>query len=294
MPLLPEATYCSDSVSHMKHDIWTGLVFRKRTDNRHEVVDLTTMTPEEYAPIEHKKQEKHSVLVHDIRGNEFEYTIEKNGFQYVRDEVPELRDCSDDDEIKKILIPRTEELVRKVTGATKTLTFANRIRCFSTDENKMAASQAPARSVHSDLSIVGAWHLLESVITDPAELATLKKGRVLVINVWRPLKKIRKDPLAVCDWSSVDLKNDWITTRMIFPHGWNELGHLSHGDQQRWHYLSGQTPEEPLIFKQFDSAETGNGGMTVPHTAFEDMETVECEPRLSIEIKMFAFIPDSA
>ena len=158
----------------------------------------------------------------------------------------------------------------------------------------MAASQAPARSVHSDLSIAGAWHLLDSVITDPTELATLKKGRVLVFNVWRPLKTIRKDPLAVCDWSSVDLKNDWISTRMIFPYRWNELGHLSHGDQQRWHYLSGQTPEEPLIFKQFDSAEIGNGGMTVPHTAFEDVDTLGCEPRRSIEIKMFAFTPECA
>ncbi|PWY90412.1 hypothetical protein BO94DRAFT_593231 [Aspergillus sclerotioniger CBS 115572] len=276
----------------MKHDIQTELVFRKRTKNRHQIVDLTTMTPEEYAPIEQTKQEKHSVLVHDIRGEEYKYTLDTNGFQYIRDEVLELRGCSDDEEIKKILLPETEHLVQKITGASRTITFANRIRCFSTDENQMAASQAPARSVHSDFSVAGAWHLLESVITDPTELATLKKGRVLVINVWRPLKTIRKDPLAVCDWSSVDLQNDWISTRMVFPHGWNELGNLCYGEQQKWCYLSGQTPEEPLVFKQFDSAESGNGGMMVPHTAFEDGDTVGCEPRVSIEIKMFAFVPE--
>ncbi|RAK96849.1 uncharacterized protein BO80DRAFT_365256 [Aspergillus ibericus CBS 121593] len=249
------------------------------------------MTPDEYGTIEQAKKEKHLVLVHDIRGEESTYTLAKNGFQYSRDAVPELRDCSDDAEIKKLLVGRSEELVRKITGATRTLTFANRIRCVSVDENRLAASQAPALSVHSDFSITGAWHQLESLVTDPTELETVKKGRVLVINVWRPLKTIRKDPLAVCDWLSVDLTHDWISTRMIFPHGWNELGHLSYGDQQRWYYLSGQTPEEPLIFKQFDSAEVGNGGIAVPHTAFEDVKTVGCEPRVSIEIKMFAFVP---
>ena len=113
-----------------------------------------------------------------------------------------------------------------------------------------------------------------------------------MINVWRPLKEIKKDPLAVCDWTSVDTK-DIVPNRMIFQVGfWNEFGKVNWNEKQQWYTLRSQTPAEPLLFKQFDSKWVEEGGMTVPHSAFVDPNFVDEEARESIEIKMFAFIDE--
>ncbi|KAL1962580.1 hypothetical protein VTN77DRAFT_9373 [Rasamsonia byssochlamydoides] len=277
-----------------KKDIQTELVYWKRLEGRSATIDFTQPGGEQRFAELATYEERHPVRIHDIRGEESNYTLDKNGFQYVRHDVPELDDWSDEEKVKEILIPKTEELVRQVTGATKTIVFAHRIRCLATDEAKRADNRAPAHSVHSDFTPTGALHNLDITIQDPAEVERLLRGRVLAINVWRPLKTITKDPLAVCDWRSVDPQDDWIAERFVFPHGWNELGKVAHSDRHRWYYLRRQQPQEPLLFKQFDSRATDQGGFTVAHSAFVDPEFVDAEPRQSIEIKMFAFIPEEA
>jgi hypothetical protein len=122
------------------------------------------------------------------------------------------------------------------------------------------------------------------------ELAEVKKGRVYIINVWRPLKMVMKDPLAVCDWASVSPDKDLIANRFVFGHGWNELGKIAHNNQHRWFYMSKQKPSEPLVFKQYDSRV--DSGVTLAHSAFVDPEFVDEAPRESLEIKMFAFVPE--
>ena len=145
--------------------------------------------------------------------------------------------------------------------------------------------------MHSDFTIKGALKNLDDVVKDPAEVERLLRGRVLAINVWRPLKPITRDPLAVCDWTSVDAKRDWISYRITHGGGWNELGSQTFDPKHKWCYLSNQKPNEPLLFKQFDSkAETG---CTLAHSAFVDPEYVDGPPRESIEIKMYAFVPEN-
>lgn len=297
-----------------KRDVQTELVYWKRLEDRSVVTDFTQPGGEQRFEEQQAYNEKHPVQIHDIRGEEANYTLEKNGFQYVRHDVPELDDWSDEEKVKAILIPKTEELVRQVyvqyviysaaapadekvpcrTGAAKTIVFTHRIRCLATDTAKRADSRAPAHSVHSDFTPTGALHNLDITVKDPAEVERLRRGRVLAINVWRPLKTITKDPLAVCDWQSVNAQDEWIAYRFVFPNGWNELGKVVHSANHKWYYLSRQQPNEPLLFKQFDSRATEQGGCTLAHSAFVDPEFVDAEPRESIEIKMFAFIPEEA
>lgn len=163
------------------------------------------------------------------------------------------------------------------------------MRCFATDDALLAENRAPAHSVHSDFTTAGARRLFESVITDVEERERLLTGRVQAINVWRPLKTVRRDPLAVCDWSSLDWRNDGIANRLVTPSGWHELGKYAFHPDQRWYYLNKQQPHEALVFQQFDSDKVQQGGMTLPHTAFRDPESEAGPARESIEIKMFAF-----
>jgi hypothetical protein len=128
------------------------------------------------------------------------------------------------------------------------------------------------------------------LIPDELERNRLLAGRVLIINVWRPLKTIQRDPLAVCDWSSISIQDEGISARLKLPIGRHELGRYAFSPTQRWCYLSDQQPNEPLLFTQFDSSKVDEGGFTVPHSAFVDPEYTECAARESLEIKMFAFV----
>ncbi|RHZ65498.1 uncharacterized protein CDV56_106849 [Aspergillus thermomutatus] len=291
-----------------KQDIQTDLNYWGGTSNDPIIVDFTKPDGKrKFAEVE-KQQEKHSVLIHDIRGTEEQYNLETHGFQYLHDEIPELDDWTDEQKVIDALIPKSEELVRKLcvlippnnaslltrtdnrTGAKETMTFTHRIRCFSSDEAKLADNRAPAHSVHTDFTVAGALRHLETEIHDPERLKRLLKSRAMIINVWRPLKTVHRDPLAVCDWRSTRPQQDIVPYRVIFPQGWNELSKVQYSQDHRWYYLSKQQRDEPLVFKQFDSGQSEGGGCTVAHSAFEHPSMTDYEPRQSIEIKMFAFL----
>jgi hypothetical protein len=152
----------------------------------------------------------------------------------------------------------------------------------------LANNRAPAHSVHSDFTVAGALRHFELIVPDAEERQRLLEGQVQIINVWRPLKTVERDPLAVCDWKSLDWRQDRIAHLLVLPTGENELGKYVFNPGQKWYYMGGQRPQEPLIFRQFDSRE-GQGGMTLPHTAFVDPLSKDGPARESIEIKMFAF-----
>lgn len=142
--------------------------------------------------------------------------------------------------------------------------------------------------MHSDFTPEGALRVLETAVPDAEERQRLMGGRVVLINVWRPLKTIKRDPLAVCDWASVTPETDMVPLRFNFAHGWNELAKWRGSDAHQWYYLSSQTPEEPLLFMQWDSQAAK--GQNVAHSAFVDGEYADGPARESIEIKIAAFI----
>ncbi|KAJ9197001.1 hypothetical protein DTO166G4_2598 [Paecilomyces variotii] len=290
--VLPYKKRTAMAATTCRRDVTTELVYWKPAPGKVISTDFTTPGGEERFNALESLRTTHPVTIHDIRGQENDFTLDRNGFQYIHHEVPGLKDCSNEDLVAALLIPETETLVQKLTGATKTIVFAHRIRCKATDTAKRGDSRAPAYIVHSDFTVPGALHHLEVNVKDQAEREQLTKGRFCIINVWRPLKTITRDPLTVCDWTSVDPETDWMVNRLIFPHGRNEFGSVVYNDKHKWFYLSHQEPSEPLVFKQFDSKETGNGGVTLAHCAFIDPEYANAKARESIEIKMFAFMPE--
>ena len=178
------------------------------------------------------------------------------------------------------------------TGATKVVSFTHRVRSKITDSNKREENKSPALAVHTDFSPEGAWNHLPNVIKDERERSGLLKGRVMITNVWRPLKTITRDPLAVVDWNTVDPQKNFTRQHFKFEKHWHELGQLTYNDEHKWYYLNQQEPSEPLVFKQFDSdAPADKGGFTVGHSAFVDPEYADAPARESMEIKMFAFVP---
>lgn len=97
-----------------KRSIETDLNYWKPVENQRVEADFTSPEAAKVHEELAKLIETHKVLIHDIRGEESNYTLDTNGFQYVQHDVPELDDWSDEQKVTKVLIPATEKLVADV------------------------------------------------------------------------------------------------------------------------------------------------------------------------------------
>ncbi|QSZ31932.1 hypothetical protein DSL72_001501 [Monilinia vaccinii-corymbosi] len=242
-----------------------------------------------------------NVTVHDIRGSEDQYTLDTTGFQVVNHASQE-KDFEDEERIKSIYYKETEELLKRETGASKIFIFDHTIRREPIDkrESKPASTDAvdknpapvtrrgPVQRVHIDQSYSASPHRVTHHLPDEAE--KLLKGRFQIINVWRPIKTILKDPLGVADANSVDDK-DLVPIKLIYPDREGETYAVRHAPGHKWNYLYKQRPEEVLLIKCFDSKTDGRA-RRVPHSAFVNPEH-EGEPaRESIEVRALVFYED--
>ncbi|PNP60305.1 hypothetical protein THARTR1_00329 [Trichoderma harzianum] len=231
------------------------------------------------------------VTIRDVAGEEDKYTLDKNGFQFHRHTSIE-KDFLDDDQIKAQYYSETEQLLKDVTGASKIFIFDHTIRRHNPDDSTGttdAALRGPVQRVHIDQSYTAAasrvpFHL-------PEEAEELSKGRVQIINVWRPIKQVQRDPLAIAEADSV-AEEDLVPIGLIYPNRNGETLSVRYNEGHKWFYKSGLTPEEVLLIKCFDSKTDGRA-RRVPHTAFVDSTSPAGAPtRESIEIRALVFHPD--
>ena len=145
------------------------------------------------------------------------------------------------------------------------------------------------QSVHVDQSYSAALSRVPHHLPDEAD--ELLKGRVQIINVWRPISTVQRDPLAVAEATSVD-DEDLVVIELIYPNRRGETYGVKHSDKHTWYYKSGLEPEEVILIKCFDSKTDGRA-RRVPHTAFEDTGAAEDAPtRESIEVRCLVFHED--
>jgi hypothetical protein len=142
--------------------------------------------------------------------------------------------------------------------------------------------------VHIDQSYSASKNRVSYHLPDDAE--ELLKGRYQIINVWRPIEPIYRDPLAVADGHSVP-DSDLVTVGLIYPNRAGETYTVRPNPAHRWYYRYGQTPEMVTLIKCFDSKTDGRV-RRVPHTAFVNPETVDKPARKSIEVRALVFHPD--
>lgn len=122
----------------------------------------------------------------------------------------------------------------------------------------------------------------------PDEADELLKGRVQIINVWRPIKRVLRDPLAVAEANTVS-EDELVPIGLIYPNRKGETLSVKHSDKHQWFYKHGIAPEEVILIKCFDSKTDGRA-RRVPHTAFVDPTSGEDVPaRESIEIRALVF-----
>lgn len=174
------------------------------------------------------------------------------------------------------------------TGASKIFIFDHTIRRQAPEAagSRNPGLRGPVRRVHIDQSYSAGLSRVPYHLPDESE--ELLKGRVQIINVWRPIKQVLRDPLAVAEANSVS-DEDLIVTELIYPTRRGETYAVRHQPEHQWHYKSGLEPSEVLLIKCFDSKVDGRA-RRVPHTAFEDPLAGDDVPsRESIEVRALVF-----
>lgn len=241
----------------------------------------------------------HVVTIHDIRGHEEEFTLEKTGFQVVKSKSPE-KEFLDDEQIKAVYYPDVEDVLKKTTGANRVFIFDHTIRREATDTRAKSATnttttssepsaapvtlRGPVQRVHIDQSAAAAPQRVQYHL--PSDASTLLNHRYAIINLWRPIKTIFKSPLAIASSDSVS-DADLVGVKLIYPNREGETYGVKYGEGQKWYYANELSPEEAILISCFDS-ETGK---RVPHSAFrdEEREGEEFEARESIEVRALVF-----
>jgi len=226
-----------------------------------------------------------NVIIHDIAGEENKYTLDSHGFQFVKHESKE-KDFLDDEKIKAEYYPEVEQLLKDTFGASRVFIFDHTIRRATSDVRDIAGQfRGPARQVHIDQSYDASKNRVKHHLPDEAD--ELLKKRFQIINVWRPIKTILKDPLTLADAHSVP-DSDLVPAKLIYPDREGETYTVKPNPNHRWYYKYAQRPDEPLFIKCYDSVDDGRA-RRVPHTAFVNPAHEYDAPRESIEVRTLVF-----
>lgn len=232
--------------------------------------------------------------IHDIRGREAEFSLDRDAFQVIQDVEPSAETAfTDDDSITANYYPEVEKLLLDhVPGAQKIFIFDHTVR--RSDPN---AKRGPVNRVHIDQTAKSVVQRVRRYFDASGEADALLQGRYRLINVWRPLNKgpVEDKPLSFASTSSVD-DDDVIPVEHRYPDGYTgETAAIRYNPQQKWYYLSGMTGSERLLLECFDSESLKPGasiGGRAPHSAFNDPRTrVDAEGRESIEVRTLVFGP---
>jgi len=148
--------------------------------------------------------------------------------------------------------------------------------------------KGPAGRPHADFDPHVIANFLSNVQPRLAEHIGSGK-RWQIIGVWRPLKLVQRDPLAVLDAMTVQ-EGDFVSVPRVYGAGkLSSTSIMKKGDagRHRWYYLPEQRPDEVLLLKHFDSWEKEGLVIRCAHTAFSLPGTDNLPPRESLEMRAF-------
>jgi hypothetical protein len=232
--------------------------------------------------------ETHRVPIYDVRAIASEISLDREGFALLENRTA-VRDFWDDEEVRGVYYPEAAATIAAATGATRVFIFdhTRRKRVQGADDRTSGTPRQPATRVHVDHTLKSGPQRVRDLLGGEAE--ELLRGRVEVINLWRPIRGPLQDaPLAVCDAGSV-ASGDLVPADLVYADRTGETYAVTYNPNHRWFFTPAMRRDEALLIKCFDSAEDGRARF-VPHTAFDDPTAPPDKlPRESIEIRSLVF-----
>jgi len=232
--------------------------------------------------------EPHAVEIQDLRPILARASLDEQGFGLVRQRSA-VRDFYDEGEVKAVYYPEAERLLREVTGADRVHVFDNTVRrrVPGAEDRGGGVPRQPVPRVHVDHTANSGPQRVRDLLPDEAE--QLLRGRVQIINLWRPLHGPLLDmPLAVCDALSV-APEQLVASDLVYKDRVGETYSVTYDAGHRWYYVPRMEADEVLLLKCYDSKTDGRARFA-PHTAFADPTTPpDAPPRESIELRALVF-----
>jgi hypothetical protein len=232
--------------------------------------------------------EPHQVPIFDARLITSSISLDREGFALVRHPTA-VRNFLDDREVTTVYYPAAEAFIRATLKADRVLIFDHTVRkrVEGAPDIRGAGPRQPATRVHVDQTEASGPNRVREHLPDEAE--ELLKGRVQVINLWRPIRgPLRDAPLAMCDGQTV-VHDDLVASDLIYPNRRGETYSVKYNPNHRWFYFPEMTADEALLLKCYDSAADGRTRFG-PHTAFIDPTApADAPPRESIELRALVF-----
>jgi len=236
--------------------------------------------------------EARQVEITNLRGKEHTVSLDTFGFEYLQ-AATVVEDFNDEGVIRAEYYPETEKLLKETTGASRVVLFDHTIRRNDPSVTEDTPEKRhPATQVHVDQTTESSQVRVRRHLSAEEAEAFLASGqRFQIINFWRPITNPAFDfPLALCDYRSVDARNDLVPTALIYPTHEGETNSVKFSNDHKWYYLRGMKQEEAVLIKCFDSVQDGSVAVFTPHTAFVDPSTpVDAPFRQSIEMRALVF-----
>ena len=235
--------------------------------------------------------EPHLMQIHDLRPIERELGLDVQGFALV-EQRSAVKDFWDDDEVRQVYYPEAEAFLKAHTGASRVFIFDHlqRRRVEGLQDRSRGGPRQPATRVHVDHTARSGPQRVRDLLGDEAE--ELLKGRVQVINLWRPIidEPLRDAPLAVCDSRTV-AAGDLVPSDLVYRERVGETYSVKFNPAHKWFYAPQMRRDEALLLKIADTR-TDISARFMPHTSFTDPTTPsEARPRESIELRTLVFHP---
>jgi hypothetical protein len=232
--------------------------------------------------------EPRRVPIFDARPIAGGISLDREGFALVRHPTV-VRNFYDDKEVRAVYYPAVEAFLKATLKADRVFIFDHTVRkrVEGAADVRGAGPRQPSANVHVDQTERSGPNRVREHLPD--EAAELLKGRVQVINLWRPIRgPVRDTPLAMCDGQTV-APGDLVASDLIYPNRDGENYTVKYNANHRWFYVPKMTADEALLLKCYDSATDGRTRF-VPHTAFADPATPpDAPPRESIELRTLVF-----
>jgi hypothetical protein len=232
--------------------------------------------------------EPHRVPIFDARPIADGITLDREGFALVRHPTA-VRDFYDEKEVRNLYYPAAEAFLKATLKADRVFIFDHTVRrrVEGAADVRGEGPRQPATRVHVDQTAVSGANRVREHLPDEAD--ELLKGRVQVINLWRPIRgPLRDAPLAMLDGQTV-APGDLVASDLIYPNRRGETYSVKYNPAHRWFYVPEMRADEALLLKCYDSAADGRTRFG-PHTAFIDPTTpADAPPRESIELRTLVF-----
>ena len=246
-----------------------------------------TFDPPSGEPRSNIVPEPHSLPIHDVRPISQAVSLDREGFALVR-QKSSVKDFYDEDEVRNVYYPEAERLIKAATGADRVFVFDHTVRKrVQGAADRDGGLRQPVARVHVDHTEKSGPQRVRDLIPD--EAGQLLRGRVQIINLWRPIRgPLLDSPLAVCDARTVK-PNELVASDLVYPNRVGETYSVKYNPDHQWFYVPRMTVDEALLLKCFDSRTDGRARFA-PHSAFADPTTpADAPPRESIELRTLVF-----